>query len=82
MKLAPTYPIQWLCDLFDLARSTFYYQARPHDDTALQEQIRAICGAWPTYGVRRVTAQLGREYQPVNHKRVRRVLRQMNLMPK
>jgi putative transposase len=82
MKLAPTYPIQWLCDLFDLARSTYYSQALPRDDTALQEQIRAICGAWPTYGVRRVTAQVRREYHTVNRKRVRRVMRQMNLMPK
>jgi putative transposase len=82
MKLLPTYPLQLLCDLFDLARSTYYYQARPRDDTSLKEQIRAICGDWPTYGVRRVTAQVAREHQPVNHKRVRRVMRQMNLMPK
>jgi len=82
MKLVPTYPLQLLCDLFDLARSTYYYQAHPRDDTALKEQIRAICGTWPTYGVRRVTAQVAREYQTVNRKRVRRVMRQMDLMPK
>ena len=82
MKLAPTYPIQWLCGLFGLPRSTYYYHAQAHDDTVLREHILAICGTWPTYGVRRVTAQLGREYQTVNRKRVRRVMRQMSLMPK
>ncbi len=82
MKLLPTYPLQLLCDLFDLSRSTYYYQAHPRDDASLKEQIRAICGTWPTYGVRRVAAQIAREYQAVNRKRVRRIMRQMDLMPK
>lgn len=82
MKLLPTYPLQLLCDLLNLARSTYYYQAHPRNDTTLKEQIRAICGTWPTYGVRRVTAQIAREHPTVNRKRVRRVMRQMDLLPK
>lgn len=82
MKLLPTYPLQVLCDLFDLSRSTYYYQAHPREEASLKEHIRAICGTWPTYGVRRVTAQLARDYQAINRKRVRRIMRQMDLMPK
>jgi transposase InsO family protein len=82
MKLSATYPVSLLCKLVDLPRSSYYYSAHPRDDATLQEQIRTITGTWPTYGVRRVTAQLGREYHVVNHKRVRRIMRQMKLTRK
>lgn len=77
MTLAPLYPVQLLCAVVDLAPSSFYYRAVPRDDPALEEQIRKVTGAWPTYGVRRVAHQLARDYQRVNIKRVRRVMRQM-----
>jgi transposase InsO family protein len=77
MQLASLYPVELLCALVDLPRSSFYYRAVPRDDSALEEQIRKVTGAWPTYGVRRVTHQLARDYQPVNIKRVRRVMRQI-----
>jgi transposase InsO family protein len=82
MKLSPTYPVSLLCQLLDLPRSSYYYAAHPREDATLQEQIRDVTGTWPTYGVRRVTAQIGRDYQVVNHKRVRRVMRQMQLTRK
>ncbi len=82
MQLSPTYPVALLCRLLNLPRSSYYYPAHPREDATLQEQIRVVAGMWPTYGVRRVTAQLGRDFQVVNHKRVRRVMRQMNLTRK
>jgi putative transposase len=82
MKLAATFPVEWLCDVVGLPRSSFYYPAHPREDTTLQEQIRTLCGTWPTYGVRRMTAQVRREYQRVNRKRVRRVMRAMGLTRK
>jgi len=82
-KLLETYPVQLLCDLVDLPRSSFYYGAHPRDDAALASQIRAVCGDWPTYGVPRVTAQVKRDFKVVvNHKRVQRVMRALNLTQK
>jgi transposase InsO family protein len=91
MQLAAHYPVQLLCDLMDLPRSSFYYPAHPRDDTMLQEQIRAVGGAWPTYGVPRVTAQIERDFKVVvNHpclpqgkrKRVYRVMGALDLTQK
>ena len=77
MQLTSLYPVELLCALVGLPRGGFYYRAVPRDDSALEEQIRKVTGAWPTYGVRRVTHQLARDYRPVNIKRVRRVMRQI-----
>lgn len=83
MKLRESFPVQLLCDLVGLPRSSFYYDAHPRDDTTLQAQIRAVMGEWPTYGVPRVTAQIKRAFEvTVNHKRVARVMGAMGLTQK
>lgn len=78
MKLAPAFSVALLCRLLHLPRSSYYYVAHPRDDSALQEQIRTVSGTWPTYGIRRITAQVRRQYQRVNRKRVYRVLRKLH----
>lgn len=82
MKLAHDYPVQLLCALVDLPRSTFYYAAQRRAEATLQEQIRTVSGTWPTYGIRRVTKQITRDYVRVNRKRVARVMRALNLTRK
>jgi transposase InsO family protein len=82
VKLSPIYPVTLLCELLALPRSSYYYAARVRADAALEEQIRTVVGMWPTYGVRRVTAQIRRDYQVVNHKRVRRVMRKLGFIRK
>jgi len=82
MKLVSHYPARLLCGILGLAPSSYYYRAMPRHDAALEEQIRQVTGTWPTYGVRRVAHQISREYQRVNVKRVRRVMRQMGLTRK
>jgi transposase InsO family protein len=82
MKLQATFPTALLCRLLDLPRSSYYYRGHPRDDTALQAQLLAVSGTYPTYGIPRLTAQVRRDYQPVNPKRVRRVARQMGLQPR
>lgn len=83
MKLANRFPVQVVCDVVALSRSSFYYMPHPRDDTALEQQIRAVCGDWPTYGVPRVTAQIERDFKvAVNHKRVQRVMRALDLTQK
>ena len=82
MKLSDVYPLQLVCDVVGLSASSYYYQPQPRADAALRAHITTIVGEWPTYGYRRVTAQLEREHEPVNHKRVRRLMQAMGLLRK
>lgn len=82
-QLASGFPVTMLCRLVDLRRSSYHYCATGGDDANLQAQIRQVTGQFPTYGVRRVTAQLRREFHVVvNHKRVARVIRELGIRPK
>ncbi len=82
MTLANAYPIRLICDVLDFSASSYYYLSHPRDDTSLRAQIERVVGEWPTYGYRRVTAQIEREHAPVNHKRVQRVMLTMGLVRK
>jgi transposase InsO family protein len=46
----------------------------------LRDEIQRIALEWPCYGWRRVTAELRRCGRTVNHKRVRRIMREDNLL--
>jgi transposase InsO family protein len=77
--LAHDYPVTVACDLLGLARSTYYYAGPERDETAVEAAIKAVVAEWPTYGYRRVTAQLQREGKKINHKRVRRLMQELDL---
>lgn len=66
----------------NLARSTFYYHHRTtaETDVAIVRRIEQICLDFPGYGYRRVTEQLKQGQQPVNHKRVLRLMRENGLL--
>ena len=72
------------CRALSLPRSTWYrlrHQSDTSDpDTLLRDQIQRIALDRPTYGYRRITAQLKREGQKVNSKRVRRLMGEDNLL--
>ena len=72
------------CAVLGLARSSYYHRARPSEERALREAIVDIAGRRPTYGSRRIKAQLGRApYEMVvGRHRVRRLMREMNLLVK
>jgi len=72
------YPISLLCDLLTVPRSSFYYQPAEADEGGLREAINQLAAQFPTYGSRRLAAQLRRApYKlTVNRKRVQRVMRQ------
>ena len=69
-----------------LARSTFYYRGkaktpeRMKAEDDLKDKIEAICLEYPRYGYRRVTEQLKRGGQQVNHKKVLRLMRESDLL--
>ena len=77
-QLKASYPVTFLCQTLDCARSSYYYQAQTRpDDEQLLEAIEQILVRWPFYGYRRVLAQLQRQGWPVGESRVRRLLRQL-----
>ena len=63
-----------------LSKGTYYYRrhhnsARKERDAALKERIVSVIEENPSYGYRRIHAELSEsEAEPVNHKRIRRVL--------
>ncbi len=80
--LADDYPVATICAVLDYPRSSYYYQPHPDDDRAVQADLERVAAEWPTYGYRRLTAQLEREGSKVNSKRVRRLMRLMALSRK
>lgn len=66
-----------------LARSTFYDQPAPRaDDAALLGAITTICERFEAYGWRRVQAALRHQGLVVNHKKLRRLMREHQLQPR
>ncbi|MET3524685.1 IS3 family transposase [Mesorhizobium abyssinicae] len=66
-----------------LSRTTFYDQPRSAaDDTAIVEAIAAICDEFEHYGWRRVRAALRQKGMIVNHKKIRRLMREHDLQPR
>jgi putative transposase len=66
-----------------IARSTYYDQPTfALDDTAIVEAIAGICDEFEAYGWRRVRAALRQQGIVVNHKKIRRLMREHDLQPK
>jgi len=78
--LAQDYPVTVVCEILELARSSYYYQPIVSPDEAhLREEIKKTSAEWPRYGYRRITAQLRRGKWRVNRKRVQRLMREMSI---
>jgi transposase InsO family protein len=88
MSLATPIPARRLCALAQVSRAGFYRWRQAGSplgtvedaDLDLRDEIQRIALEWPCYGWRRVTAELRRRGWMVNHKRVRRILREDNLL--
>ena len=70
------------CRALMLARATYYRTLDKSTDADLQlrDLIQQVALAWPSYGYRRITAELRRRGQRVNRKRVLRLMRADNLL--
>ena len=78
--LSQDYPITVTCKVLGCARSSYYYEVtEPSDEAKLKQAIKDVVADWPTYGYRRVTAQLRRQEWLVNHKRVQRLMGSMDI---
>jgi transposase InsO family protein len=84
VSLATPLSVERLCRLADVSRAGFYRwrQAAPIEDRDLdlRDEIQRIALEWPCYGWRRVREELRRRGWEVNHKRVRRIMREDNLL--
>ena len=69
------------CELLGLSRSSLYY--KPCGNTQYNEQLMKLIDEQyietPFYGIDKMTEQLRRMGHQVNHKRIRRLMRQMGL---
>jgi putative transposase len=73
-----------LCAVVEVSRASYYRSLRtadePPETMALRDRIQKIALAFPAYGYRRITQELQRRGDAVNHKRVLRRMRQDNLL--
>ena len=66
-----------------ISRSTYYDPSiAARDDTAIVEAIAAICDEFECYGWRRIRAELRHRGVVVNHKKIRRLMREHDLQPR
>ncbi len=78
--LGKEYSVTMVCEVLGVTRSSYYYQpVESPDEVKLRGAIKKASAEWPTYGYRRITEQLRRGEWVVNHKRVRRLMRLMNI---
>lgn len=84
MSLATPIPLLRLCQITEVSRAGFYrWLHRPKvvdRDLELRDEIQRIALEWSCYGRRRITAELQRYGWGVNPKRVRRIMREDNLL--
>jgi transposase InsO family protein len=77
--MAEDYPVTLLCQVLQVPRSSYYYRPAERDEQPLKEAISELAAQWPTYGYRRITAELQAAEWVVNHKRVARLMDEMGL---
>ena len=80
--MSEEYPVSVVCETLGVARSSYYHRAKPREDSDLRQAVRELAGQWPTYGYRRMTAELRRAGWMVNHKRVVQIMAELGLQAK
>jgi putative transposase len=77
--------VSQMCGTVGVSRAGFYRYRNGEDtpgrrDIALRDAIQKIALEWPSYGSRRITAELQHRGWEVNRKRVQRLMREDNLL--
>ncbi len=84
MNLATPLPIERLCELGQVSRAGFYrWQQAPSagdENLELRDEMQRIAVVFPYYGWRRMQKELKDRGWLVNHKRVKRLMRDDNLL--
>jgi putative transposase len=79
--LCPQLSIRRQCELVEISRSGFYYEpaAESSENLAIMRRLDQLHLQYPAYGSRRLAVVLQREGQPINRKRVARLLELMGV---
>ena len=85
--LRKTHPLAWLLKIGEVSRAGYYKWRKTQSKRSLRldknlwikEHILAIHKIHPYYGYKRMTRALFREGIVVNHKRVRRLMRELGV---
>jgi putative transposase len=84
LSLATPMTVARMCALNGVSRAGFYRWVHAPDaverDVDLRDEIQRIALEMPSYGWRRITAELHRRGWQANHKRVKRLMREDNLL--
>ena len=85
MKAGSGLTVKRMLKLAHVSRASFYrfdenVESGSDRDMDLRDAIHRIALAWPSYGRRRITAELRRQGRTVNSKRVYRLMREDNLL--
>lgn len=67
------------CELAMVHRSTYRYKSRRKSEDKLKRRIYFIANKHPRYGYRRVYAVIRKEGSRINHKKIYRLYKEMNL---
>jgi putative transposase len=67
------------CDAFPTSRATIRYKSRRPDQASLQMRIKELAATRVRYGYRRIHVLLRREGWVIDHKRTRRIYRELGL---
>ena len=71
--------IRRACRVLEVDTSTYHYRSRRPEQAGLEQRIREIAETRVRYGYRRVHVLLLREGWRINHKRTRRIYRELGL---
>ena len=76
------YRVRVVCAVLELSKSSYYCAAVENEGAEVLRGVEAIAAQFPTYGSRRIAAQLRRAPYglKVNRKRVQRIMRQQGLV--
>jgi putative transposase len=80
--MSEQYPKAVVCRVLGVARSSLYHRPNSVWNEALDSAMQEICGQFPCYGYRRVTAELRRRGWQINRKRIARMMKIMGLQAK
>jgi len=78
-QLKEAYPVERLCTVLEMPRSSYYYQAVNPPENGLTEAIEQLLLRRPFFGYRRIQAQLKREGRTVNHKVIRHIMKTLGI---
>lgn len=65
--------------MVQLNRGTFYYQSTKSDDSVIKETLTELAIDHPRWGAKKMTAVIRNQGEQVNHKKIRRIYREMQL---